>query len=184
MASKRSDVDLRDRVEEDRGLIKKIELAIPGFRGYRLREDLRIADSLLRTHLADQLKNTKTVVEECREILTKNMELLVMEDVGKLLNRLNSIENRVRHAEQGITGVSADVRINIDELNDLYEWDLQLMDHIKEMNIIANTFRRSLESGAEFKIHMKNMDIRITDFNELFDRRIRIISRVDLSRKK
>jgi len=38
--------DLRTKVEEDRGLLKKIELFLPGFRGYRKKEDLRAADSL------------------------------------------------------------------------------------------------------------------------------------------
>ncbi|MBU4189406.1 MAG: hypothetical protein KJ886_00210, partial [Candidatus Thermoplasmatota archaeon] len=59
--------DLRKKVEEDRGMLKKIELAIPGFRGYRKREDLRIADSLLRAQLADRLKNVGAQVEQCRQ---------------------------------------------------------------------------------------------------------------------
>ena len=50
-------VDLRTKVEDDRGLIKKIQLCIPGFRGYRQKEDLRLADSLLRQQIADELKN-------------------------------------------------------------------------------------------------------------------------------
>ena len=49
-------VDLRSKVEDDRGLLKKIELLIPGFRGYREREDLRAADSLLRQQLAGRVK--------------------------------------------------------------------------------------------------------------------------------
>ena len=49
--------DLRNKVEEDRGLLKKIQLGIPGFRGYRQKEDLRIADSLLRMQVADLLRS-------------------------------------------------------------------------------------------------------------------------------
>ena len=101
---------LREKVEEDRGLIKKIEMAIPGFRGYRKREDLRIADSLLRSALANKIKNIVTTVEECRDALTKKMELTALEDIGKIVNRIGTVENRLRHAEQGYTGISADHR--------------------------------------------------------------------------
>lgn len=59
-------IDLRKKVKEDRGLLKELELAIPGFKGYREREDLRIADSLLRAQLADKLKTIGTQVELCR----------------------------------------------------------------------------------------------------------------------
>ena len=47
--------DLRDKVKDDRGLIKMIQLVIPGYRGYRIKEDLRIADRLLREELANRL---------------------------------------------------------------------------------------------------------------------------------
>ena len=33
--------DIRQKVEEDRGLIKKIQLMVPGYRGYRLKDDIR-----------------------------------------------------------------------------------------------------------------------------------------------
>jgi len=40
--------DIRERVEEDKGILKKIQSFIPGFRGYRRKEDLRDADRMLR----------------------------------------------------------------------------------------------------------------------------------------
>jgi hypothetical protein len=103
--------DLRKKVEEDRGLIKKIELAIPGFRGYRKREDLRIADSILRSQLADQMRVVRRNAEICRESLTKKMELDFLEDAGSLVNQIAMIEGKIRHAEQGYTGVSPDYRM-------------------------------------------------------------------------
>jgi len=112
-------VDLRDKVKEDRGLLKKVELAIPGFRGYRKREDLRIADSLLRKQLADKLKSVLTNIEQSRETLTRKMEIDMLEDVRRLVNQAQVIEGKVRHAEQGYTGVSADYRIEESELNQL-----------------------------------------------------------------
>ena len=176
--------DLRDRVDEDRGLIKKIELAIPGFRGYRKREDLRIADSLLRNHLANLIKTVGTTLEGCREALAKKMDLMVLEDIGKLVNKLTTIENRVRHAEQGYTGISSDFRIDINELNDLYEWDLKLLDDIGELDYIATSLRNAIGMDKDFKDIMRAMESKLIDFNQLFDKRIQIISKVDVKKRK
>ena len=55
--------DIRERVEEDRGLIKKIQLKIPGYAGYRRREDIRNADILLRNQVADQVKKVRSDLE-------------------------------------------------------------------------------------------------------------------------
>ena len=48
-------VDLREKVVDDRGLISKIQRFVPGFHGYRVAEDLRAADNLLRIQIADRL---------------------------------------------------------------------------------------------------------------------------------
>jgi hypothetical protein len=166
-------VDLREKVEEDRGLIKKIELAIPGFRGYRKREDLRIADSLLRSQLADRIKSVRRNVEGCRENLTKKMDLDFLEAAGSLVNQIAMIEGKIRHAEQGYTGVSPDYRIEENELNRLYEWDLSLISHIGELATSANMLQRAISSDDKqsMRQEMGHMNERLQGFMEVFEKR-------------
>ena len=166
-------VDLREKVEEDRGLLKKIELAIPGFRGYRKREDLRIADSLLRTQLADKIRNVSRDMEQCRETLTRKMEMDLLEDIGRLVNQFSAIEGKIRHAEQGYTGISADYRIEETELNRLYEWDLGLITHIDELKNSVSQLQTALNSGEKENMiqEISNMTGKLREFTELFEKR-------------
>ena len=166
-------VDLRDKVKEDRGLLKKVELAIPGFRGYRKREDLRIADSLLRKQLADKLKSVLTNIEQSRETLTRKMEIDMLEDVRRLVNQAQVIEGKVRHAEQGYTGVSADYRIEESELNQLYEWDLGLIAHINELKNSATMFQNAINTGNKenMRNEMDSLNEKLLAFQDLFERR-------------
>ena len=48
-------VDIRNRVDQDRGFLKRLQLLIPGFHGYRVNEDAREADSFLRLQVADKV---------------------------------------------------------------------------------------------------------------------------------
>ena len=174
-------VDLRSKVEEDRGLLKKIELLIPGFRGYRKREDLRAADSLLRQQLAARMKEVNKKFENSREELTKAMELALINDMGDILKLSRQIENKIRHAEQGYTGISADYRIEEHELNKLYEWDLSMLQTIISLEKTAQDLNSSI-TGQDGTAGSKMKDIKngLKEFNSVFDKRISIIAGLEV----
>ncbi|UCE39143.1 MAG: hypothetical protein JSW00_07985 [Thermoplasmata archaeon] len=171
-------VDLRERVKEDRGLLKKLELAIPGFRGYRKREDLRIADSLLRTQLANNLGKVREKIELARQDLTKKMEMDLIDNMAQLMNNITSTENRVRHAEQGYSGVSADFNVREDELDKIYEWDLNLLSDIENLSNSASSLQATISTGSTSEIDQKIIEVEneIREFNSLFDKRIQTIA--------
>jgi len=89
-------VDLRERVEEDRGLLKRIQLHIPGFAGYRRKEDLRTADNLLRIQIANKLKDFRGQLEAARGTLTSNYQLKAMEPLGAVILKTQGLEGQVR----------------------------------------------------------------------------------------
>lgn len=164
--------DLRTKVEQDRGLLKRLEMAIPGFRGYRKREDLRVADSLLRKQLADALRNVGTKISDCRDGLVKNMELDLLNDVKVLVNTIQMTENKVRHAEQGYTGISPDYRIGTDELNRMYEWDISLLSKIDGLSKKVDILYKNIlagKTGVGQNLRVIKEDIR--KFNATFDTR-------------
>ena len=48
-------MDYQHTVEDSKGGLESLASKIPGYRGYKEKEDRRAADKLLREHLADQL---------------------------------------------------------------------------------------------------------------------------------
>ena len=116
-------VDLRERVDQDRGVLKRLQLLIPGYRGYRLGEDDRAADNLLRIQTADKIHNARTTMENVRSALTSAGQFSALTDLAPLIADLQRFEGAVRFAEQGYTGISPSVRINPQQLDRLYEYD-------------------------------------------------------------
>lgn len=116
-------VDLRQRVENDRGWLKRMQLMVPGFRGYRQGEDIREADAFLRLQVADKIKNARATLENSRAALTNAGQFQALNDLAPLLADLWRLEGEIRHAEQGYTGISPAVRINPQQLDRLYEYD-------------------------------------------------------------
>jgi hypothetical protein len=116
-------VDIRTRVDDDRGVLKRIQLLIPGFRAYRLGEDIRSADSFLRLQVADKVHQAVGVVTDTRSSLAQSGQFSVMTDLAQVLADLQELEGEIRHAEQGYTGLAPAVRITPQQLDSLYQYD-------------------------------------------------------------
>src|SRR5438128_7862881 len=122
--------DIRDRVEQDRGLLKKIQLVIPGYAGYRRREDIRAADNLLRIQLANQLKGVRGDLETIRDQMAMDGKIQGLQGIGNIIFTVEGLEAKVRHAEGGYSGISATIQIKETELDKLYEYDYAMLDSL------------------------------------------------------
>lgn len=125
--------DLREKVVEDRGIISKIQAFVPGFSGYRAKEDLRAADNMLRLQMAGNVASVRKDAEGCRSVMAENGSLEHMEKLGALIGRFKTIEQAVAHAAQGYSGISAKTKVGEAELNQLYEYDYSLLSSLAGM---------------------------------------------------
>ncbi len=116
-------VDIRERVDQDRGALKRLQLLIPGFRAYRLGEDVRAADALLRIQVADRLVLALQHLDELRSNMARAGVAVALTDIGSLRSEIQRMEGQIRHAEQGYTGISPAVRITPEKIDRLYERD-------------------------------------------------------------
>jgi hypothetical protein len=127
-------VDLREKVEDNRGVLKRLQLLIPGFRGYRQGEDIRAADSFLRIQVADKIKNARATIENARTALTNANQFQALNDLAPIIADLLRLEGQIRFAEQGYTGISPAVRINPQQLDRLYEYDYGFVQAADQVN--------------------------------------------------
>ncbi len=162
--------DLREKVENERSLLKKIELAIPGFRGYRKREDLRIADSMLRDYIARLLDSTNEYLKSVRETLSGNMALDEMNAIGRILNKMLAITEEVRHAEQGYMGLVGDYKVNSEELNRLYGFDLKIIGDANKLKDLASDMA-STDDIMKLHSMMKDYEAMLNAFQRIWNER-------------
>ncbi|MHC1680616.1 MAG: hypothetical protein AB9860_05135 [Methanomassiliicoccales archaeon] len=142
--------DIRDRVEDDRGLLKKIQTVIPGFRGYRIREDLRDSDRMLRAELAKRLGLQRSQMEDARRALVReNPMSKALEEIGGVVNAMKRVEGEILHAEVGYSGISADIKIKDNELNRLYEYDNSMIESLNFIDDALIKVPEMVESGDD-----------------------------------
>ncbi len=122
--------DIRQQVDANRGVAKKLELLIPGLRGYRSKEDIRVSDELLRNQVADKLDHAKDNLQQLRKQVSANNDLTNLTSVGSLIAQVQTLSGEVRHAAQGYAGWVAPIQINEDRLNKLYDYDYSFVSAV------------------------------------------------------
>ena len=126
--------DLRDRVADDRGFFKKLQLVVPGLREYRKLEDIRAADELLRKQVFDKLDSAKNNLEALRKTMSDRGEFTTLTTIGSIISQLQQISGEVFHSQQGSAGISPNIRIGEDTLNKLYEYDYNFINNATEIS--------------------------------------------------
>jgi len=171
--------DIRDRVEQDRGLLKKIQLAIPGYAGYRRREDIRAADNLLRIQLANQLKEVRGDLEGIRDQMAMDGKVQGLQSIGNAIFTIEGLEAKVRHAEGGYSGLSATITIKEGELDRLYEYDYAMLESLGQAASVVPTIRDAADPKA-FEAAVKSMRDAITSFETAWKSRTNAVTGIQV----
>jgi len=165
-------------VEADRGLLKKIQLRIPGYAGYRRREDIRAADNLLRIQIHEKMKLFRDGLETARETAAQSSPKIGLSNLGNVIFELEGMEARVRHAEQGYSGFSPAIRIEEEALDRLYEYDYAMIEGLDRAAQDVPTLRAAIEANdkSAFDKGVKALRADLKAFDDAFKQRIAIIS--------
>lgn len=169
--------DIRERIEDDRGLLKKIQMFVPGFRGYRIKEDLRDADKMLRGQLSNKISLLRNDLENTRRMIPVRFDSKEPEYIGGIINQYKKLESLVLHSASGYSGISADIAFKQDELDRLYEYDLKMFEDLQDIENTNNLLKTAVSSGnADSTVNqIINLRSLLDKFEVDFNNRINIV---------
>lgn len=168
--------DIRGGVQDSRGLLKKIQLHIPIFKGYRKLEDIRVADELLRKQLSDILEKALQSLqnEKSSEVNAGHFEKLTA--IASEMSRIQEFQGDLLHAEQGSTGISPAIRLDEGKLNNLYEYDLKFLDVSAKIRELSN-----LSASADKDKTLQELSSAVQDARNTWNSRIEAVEKILLT---
>ncbi|MGC8580774.1 MAG: hypothetical protein ACP5RS_01155 [Thermoplasmata archaeon] len=170
-------VDIRDKIEEDRGAIKKIQLLIPGYSGYRRGEDLRNADNILRNQIADMLRSGKSQLDEVRSSIVDHPDNDMLHSIGKLIFTIQDIEGKIRHMTLGYSGISWDIKVTPEIEERLYEYDYQLGTNVKSILDTIPTLK-SINEKSKFISSVNDIMTKLSNVETIFSNRLNEVKNI------
>lgn len=127
--------DLRERVQAGQtGALESVLNAIPGYGGYRDKQLRRDADRLLREHIARELAQQGRKLPELQRRLIEAGQLRLVDDLERVVRRLQTLGDQVRTAASGYAGFFDAVKVREVELDRLYEFDQALLAEIPPLS--------------------------------------------------
>lgn len=176
--------DIREQVDASRGISKKLELLIPGLRGYRTKEDLRASDSILRNQVADKLDHVKDNLQQVRKQVASNNDLTNLTNVGSLIAQIQTLSGEVRHAGQGYSGWVAPIQMTDDKLNKLYEYDYAFVSAVWQLDQATAPGKLGYDGAAPNSIQslLNGLSRSVGDVRQKWSQRIETIQGVALGR--
>ena len=160
--------DFRERIESDENAFQQLLNVIPGFDGYREREIRRTADKLVRECLVEELDRTRKSLGKIVGQWAKAGRLEELDDIDRLSRLLGKARDNIRFADYGYTGFFDAVKINEEELDKLYEYDLGLRHQIDGC---ASAVEGLAAAGDDSQEKMTALESAIGELQELVDRR-------------
>lgn len=115
--------DLFQKVSDSQDAFKKLASKIPGFDGYIERQNRRAADKLLRETVADRFQALWTRASELQIDMVNEGMIEFLDDMERAAIQLRTFSDKIRTASYGYSGAFDAIKINEDELAQLYAYD-------------------------------------------------------------
>jgi hypothetical protein len=122
------------KVSSDMDFFKKILSKIPGFSGYMERQSRRDADKLLRETIASRVEEQWQRVSALQRDMINQGEIASVDDMEAAAIKLRTFADRIRRAPRGYSGLFDAVKINEDELAQIYQYDATMLDLVDEVS--------------------------------------------------
>jgi len=170
--------DLREKIVENRGTWKKLQLKIPGLREYRSLEDLRAADQLLRKQVSDNLNESKNKIEDLRKAATAKGDFGNLTIIGNTISHIQQISGVLQHSQQGSAGISPNIRIDDGVLNKLYEYDYNFVNTAEQIFSSCSGVISEYNSGKSVQEITTKINSMLDDLDHSWKQRLESVENI------
>lgn len=168
--------DFFGRVTGDQDPFKKLASYIPGFSGYIKRQNRRAADKLLRDTVARRYEELYKRLSALQTDLISQGSIEFVDDLEKAAALMRTFTDKIRNATYGYSGLFDAVKINEQELAQLYAFDNAFFDLGDQIYAALDTVEQSLGAPEALPAAIRNLVSLNREAINTFDRRSEVVS--------
>jgi hypothetical protein len=173
-----------DKAKEEMGAIERLLKGLPIIRGYVDKELRRDADYRLRQTITDELNAEKQRLYVLQQKLLSSGGLRYLDDVDGVIQKLQTLADRVRTASYGYAGLFNAVRIQEDQLDALHRFDVALASRTYEIREGIDQLGKAIDSNEGISAVIDDLNTKLIEVSRLFDQRHRAVEDPDLLAKE
>lgn len=167
--------DLTERIQASQSKLEEFAAKIPGYDGYKRKEQRREADKLLRMHVARQYEEQLKRLNGVQYTMTSQGKLKAIMTLERAVMKLQLLIDRLKTASYGYAGLFAAVKVDEDVLDRLYDFDEQMMSGVDELSGILDQLEEAANSDQDTAPLANDLVRTLEAFNDTFSRRQDVI---------
>ncbi len=164
-------MDFRQTVEDAMGGFETLVKKIPGYSGYKEKEQRREADALLREHLAREFEAQWTRMNDLKTQMLIGPAMAQLDDMGRASRKLQTLIDKIKAAAQGYAGFFDAVKVKEEQLNALYNFDNQMLDNVGSVAQKIDAIQTALDNQEDVSAPVRDLDKLISEMITTFNKR-------------
>jgi hypothetical protein len=166
--------DMYQRVTDERDIFKQLLSKVPGFKGYVERETRRSSDKLLRESLADRFEELWQRISTVQKQMVNDGMIEHVDDMEGASIKIRQFIDRVRNASYGYAGLFDAIKIDQEELSEIYRYDMAMFNLADEVGRAIDNVEVSI-GGDGLKAAIKNLVNLSQQCVDTFNKRVEVI---------
>jgi hypothetical protein len=167
--------DLFETVKGDQDFVKKLLSYVPGFKGYIERSNRRASDKLLRDQVALKYSELAGRASRLQQDLADADQIDLVDNIDKVSLKLRTFSDRIKNASYGYSGFFDAVKINQEELAQVYAFDAAFFDLANQISSGLDNVEAAI-GGEGLKAAIRSVDTLARQVGETYDRRYQVIT--------
>lgn len=147
--------------------LEKAIRIIPGYKGYKGKEERRDNDALFRGMLATKIDGLLVIVTSGLANLKGPDALNSAGGFDRLTKKLEMAADKVRFAARGYRGWFDMHKVQENELDQLYEFDCALTEEVEKMHVDFEALGSAVDSGTGVK---ETLEVAIAGLDDFIHR--------------
>ncbi len=168
-------MDPVEQAKAEMGSIEKFVAKLPGIKGYREKELRRDADKQVRDNLARRLESRRRKLTALQSELLSSGGLLWMDDVERVVGRLQLLIDRIKTASYGYAPLWGLNRVKEDDLDRLIAFDQALFDEVGQLDVAIGALESAVQANEGVKDALTVVGDVLSGLNETFVRRSDVV---------
>jgi len=149
--------DFLEKIKAQQDPLKKLLGHIPGFSGYAERQTRRDADKLLRDTVARRFEEYWKRTTNFQNDLVGSGKIAFVDDVERAAVQLRTFIDKIKMAPRGYAGLFDAIKIQEQELEALYQFDLAFFELGDQIGRALDTLEATLQDDAGLPAAIHNL---------------------------
>lgn len=161
------------------GGLERAVAGLPGIKGYREKEMRREADKQVRDGLARRLESRRRKLTALQGDLLAAGGLLWMDDVERVVGRLQLLIDRIKTASYGYAPMWGLQRVKEADLDRLVQFDQSLFDELGKLDEAVAGLEAAVKANEGIKEALGTVGELLAALNETFRGRAEVIQNAE-----